>query len=63
MERHDRQAEDLAQLQIEVRPLRRLLSAEIQQGEILPRLLHSHEAGQGYGAQAETKAELSRFRA
>ena len=49
--------------QEEVRPLRRLLSAEIQQGEILPGVCRSHETGKGHGAQAETAAELSRFRA
>ena len=49
--------------QEEMRPLRRLLSAEIQQGEILPGVCRSHETGKGHGAQAETAAELSRFRA
>ena len=49
--------------QKEMRPLRRLLSAEIQQGEILPGVCRSPETGKGHGAQAETAAELSRFRA
>ena len=46
----------------EMRPLWQLLFAEIQPGEILPEMCRSHEVGQGHGAQAETAAELSRFR-
>ncbi len=47
----------------EMHSLRRLLPAEIQPGEILPGMCRSHKADKGHGAQAETKAELSRFRA
>lgn len=46
-----------------VRRLRRGLCPQIQPGKILPRLRRTHEENQSRREKAETKAEMSRFRA
>ena len=46
-----------------VRRLRRGLCPPIQPGKILPRLRRTHEENQSRREKAETKAEMSRFRA
>ena len=46
-----------------MRRLRRGLCPQIQPGKILPRLRRTHEENQSRRAKAETKAEMSRFRA
>ena len=43
--------------------LRRRVRPQIQPGKILPRLRRAHEENQSRREKAETKAEMSRFRA
>ena len=50
-------------LSLMCRCLRRGFCPQIQPGEILPRLRRTHEENQSRREKAETKAEMSRFRA